>query len=134
MDVNQLEAGKQLDARVALEVLGWRHNADYNNVEAHWSLNIFEWVDASGIATNILPDFSTDISAAWKVVEKFPAIVIQRATSRDGTRSGYMCSLPLEANGREGQPVKSLNAEADTAPLAICRAALAAQSAPVSGD
>lgn len=57
-----------------------------------------------------LPDYANDIAAAWQVVEKLPYYVEISKTS-DGR---YFCKVnPMEAT-----------AQADTAPRAICLAAL----------
>jgi hypothetical protein len=66
----------------------------------------------------LLPDYSIDISAAWDVVDKilktFPADDIELRT----TIRGWICII-----GSIGVDYKS---NAETAPLAICRAALIA--------
>jgi len=59
---------------------------------------------------------STSIASAWKVVEKY-LFQIHRGAS------GYLCVL-MTPEEIEGQDV--FEASADTAPLAICRAALLA--------
>jgi hypothetical protein len=65
-----------------------------------------------------LPPFSTDIAAAWEVVEKLA----------DGIHGGFDLVLDWDGGWEAcfeipgGQKVVSVNC--DTAPLAICRAAL----------
>ena len=93
------EAGPELDARVAVEVLG------------------------RGVAP-----YSTDIAAAWEVVEHLWTHFWPRGSG--GPRlechihpdfDGWHCNICIEAIG-----LIEASAVASTAPLAICRAALAA--------
>ena len=57
-----MEAGRELDALVAAKVLGWE-----------WIDAMDMWYDMSDshtlLAPDELPEFSTDIAAAWHVVE-----------------------------------------------------------------
>lgn len=62
---------------------------------------------AQGVLYNI-PPYSTSIAAAWEVVEKL-AVVGSAVLKKE---NGWICVLGLET------------ADANTAPLAICRAAL----------
>lgn len=71
----------------------------------------------------LLPDYSGDICAAWQIVNKlesrpegFRAVYYRDVNWQNGGQGWYACF--------EGQAVKGVFAE--TAPLAICRAALLA--------
>lgn len=72
--------------------------------------------DADGkiTCTQQLPKYSTEIEAAWKVQEKWRGMTLS-----DHGRSGWQCTfravMPHE---------RDVSADADTAPLAICLAAL----------
>ena len=69
------------------------------------------------------PDhYSVDIAAAWEVVEKFDNFNILKSTWGSGEVEwlGAIVIFP------EKQDTYSVDAIADTAPLAICRAALLA--------
>lgn len=65
------------------------------------------------------PCYSTDISAAWQVVEKLGMVTIENATPHGPWSVGFT------AHDCEGEP-HWVHVEADTAPLAICLAALKA--------
>jgi hypothetical protein len=131
-ETTSFDEGRELDALIAERVMGWtRHPEKMHPTDNRTIGGVLYCPPGSPYnhgGVNVVPYYSTRIDAAWEVVEKHPAIVVQRATSRDGSKAGYMCSLPLEPNDprRAGQRITSVNAEADTAPLAICRAALKA--------
>jgi hypothetical protein len=97
MSAPVMEAGRELDQRVAIEVMGWTLYAGNRNYRQ------------SG---EPVPDYSTDIAAAWLVVEALLA------------RGIYVC---VEyASGRWNCWAGTVNVHAETAPLAICLAALKA--------
>ena len=91
-------AGRKLDAWVAEKVMGLPVTAKKKR---------FEYV-------HIAP-FSTDISAAWEVVEKMQQTKFVRVQCDNGD---YWCKI--------GGEILGVKAQGDTAPLAICRAALLA--------
>jgi hypothetical protein len=109
-----VEAGRETDERIAVEVMGYRR------------------LTAGEIARGIHANhryYPTDIAAAWEVVEKMQGggpfkswwSAIETPGWPTGTDSKYTARV------FEGS-VCIANENADTAPLAICRAALAAIS------
>lgn len=110
-----IAAGRELDAEVAEKVMG---------------LDRKPWTDEDDVM-HFPPTelFSTDISAAWQVVEKMrehtkQCVLVEASTNPEE----YLCTV-----GRHyrGQWFKSHQSKADTAPLAICLAALkAVENAP----
>jgi len=110
-EILNMPAGREMDALIAKEVMGWVLNPP--NVRGHgWLIH-----DHKMIGINSLPYFSTDIAAAWEVVEKeehgFSLWV-------SGVRSAPLCKAEIIiGDNRYG-------CYANTAPLAICRAALLA--------
>lgn len=128
MDIDELEAGRELDEVVAEKVMGWQlvHTAE--------PLAPFNrWRDRSGKSrytrNDILPGLcwlpSTNIAAAWEVVGAL-----------NGMKLGW---FSLEQFGEKGQGTwraiiwtggeemdDCLFADAETVPLAICRMALKA--------
>lgn len=103
-EIMKLEAGRKLDALVAEKVMGFSdvHEHIYSSGEKQWVHGDFR----------SLPRFSTDISDAWKVVEKFIEGEFPIDCELHTTVMGWYCDL---GDG---------SANAETAPLAICRAAL----------
>ena len=123
-----MKAGRELDALIAEKVMGWSSQADglYWDTGNHRTRLVLGSIIAKKrkeMGLENAQDFvfapSTNIADAWEVVEKFVT-----ADHRDGydvqlsARSdGWMCCIfPYE-------PVEG----ADTAPLAICLAALKAK-------
>lgn len=64
-----MKPGRELDALIAEEVMGWRIFPDGPNGEMHT-------IDANQCECHEydIPHYSTDIAAAWKVVEKLSQI------------------------------------------------------------
>jgi hypothetical protein len=117
----ELVAGRELDTLIAEKVMDMESAGDDPMLQ--WGINGPMWKARSGYHWDRLPAFSTDIAAAWQVVEKLGGHldIIHWADSdtwqvnfgsRDGRRP---YTMPQDDWG-------------ETAPLAICRAALAAVS------
>ena len=126
----ELEAGRELDARVGEQVMNWRwlnFGRSYGGVAMlppeEWQKYLPEYlanntvVSCTGNPPERLPRFSSDIAAAWAVIEKMREreIMVSVSWGKDG---GWWCSIRRTAWPFEGP-------YADAAPLAICLAALA---------
>ena len=117
----EMEAGRELDALVAEKVMGWTRD------------DRGAWVPPgcrplrNGYYTERPGCYSTDIAAAWRVVEamRVAGWYTKVEDGHDGPPSenprGWHCRVSRAYDWFEGW--------ADTAPLAICRAALAAVGA-----
>ena len=118
--MSERQAGRELDAEIAEKVMGCRVVRQSGN--SPWLVET-----PAGIWGRVeqVP-YSTDIAAAWQVVEKYRVLDhhfnVGVNMGFDGKAHGYWA---ICANGP--------TAHADTAPLAICLAALAAVADP-SGD
>lgn len=137
------QAGREMDARVAEKVMGWKRVrwCDWQT-DTRTSFT-YSWHDAvTGKMTELAEDCddyynpkgswspSTDIEAAWEVVTALERKSLFLTLSRN--------QIPNDANGQQskwdvllwdnGKQVAH-NATADTAPLAICKAALKAVGA-----
>lgn len=97
-----MEAGRELDALMAVEVMGVELK---RGLQPHAS---------EPNCWHVVPSYSTDIAAAWQVAEKFIRAGGAAWVEGDG-HTGYRAGVTSE-KGR-------FEAEADTAPLAICLAA-----------
>lgn len=121
------EAGRELDALVAEKVMGWQ-SIEYNDFKiwAHQDYLPAITNHPLGFAMpegySPLPRYSTNIAAAWKVVEKFEAKHWEISISTD--EIGYLVYLTRRNDDGGSTTFKG---EADTAPLAICLAALNAK-------
>jgi len=106
---DDLAVGPELDVEVAEKVMGWEQDAPGS---IWWRV---------GQRLIEVPPFSTDISAAWQVVEHM---------RRRGRFVQITCpvgdEIAVDIEGPRGETLESSWAE--TAPLAICRAALKAVS------
>ena len=106
-------AGPEMDAAVAEYVMGWQLDVDPNS---HWN---GYWVDEVGKRCFAdLAKFSTDIAAAWQVVEQTGLLETWVLQESVGWEVGY-----YESTDNGGCRLH-VALEAPTAPLAICMAAL----------
>lgn len=109
-EILKLEAGRELDALVAEKVMGYPKeiisiNGSVKSPNGDWMVREID-------------EYSTDISAAWEVAEKLGSFWIDHTVSDLGIDVEFFTSLDHSK--------ERLVATADTAPLAICRAALLA--------
>jgi len=109
-----LPAGRELDALVAERVMGW-HRRKRNGVEV-WVVTT-DTFDPPVTYPVECWNPSTSIAAAWEVVEKQDDCLHLKQHGEKGMWEAYFCHNYCEAD---------YLGEADTAPLAICRAALKA--------
>lgn len=124
----------ELDVRIAVEVMGYvwtprlpHHRMDGAPVRDGMVLRdgIFGPLGAPGPFCSAVPHYSTDITSAWLVVEKLRqrfGVGLHRISKCSQTEGQWT----VEFCGEFSIPY----AQADTAPLAICQAALKAVSAP----
>ena len=115
-----LEAGYNLNYDVATKVMDWSVELIVNPV----GTNFEEWRDSQGWRYGSTPPpFSTEIEWAWKVVEHMHGMghhLMLWFDDVSGTHPQWGARFPRLLTGRHETH------EADTAPLAICLAALAA--------
>jgi len=118
--VTGLEAGREMDALVAERVMGWTLGRRYANGNGEWQGH----PHGGTLTWDQTPRYSTDIRAAWEVVEKMRA---------DGYATIHVsCGADLKGNPVPGW-YASFFADKDrpggfargaTMAEAICRAAL----------
>ena len=120
-----MEAGRELDALVAEKVMGWSYQDFPDGPCPH----VKHWYATSPCPNDAmdpswrgrLPCFSTDIAAAWEVVEKDDGWGFDWRLKRWAASSKpWTCIADRITDSRR------FYVEAVTAPLAICLAALAA--------
>lgn len=111
-----MEAGREMDALVAEKVMGWEK---VHNNPVVWGDS---WYGIDGDALMRLPHYSTDIAAAWQVVEK----VIAGDEYEIGFENGQHYA---KLGSAKGGYAWAGQATGTTAPHAICLAALKAVGA-----
>lgn len=128
-NIDAMEAGRDLDALVAESVMRLSKD-DFLSiciVECHgtdddtWCYNCHGLVDEQD---KIPPAYSTDIAAAWQVVERLNALRWYVVLLTGPVKA--MPSVRLEQLQDSGMKVQVENTRAETISLAICRAALKA--------
>lgn len=120
-DILSMSAGKELDELVAEKVMGWKRTGQC-------------WKDDRGNTRTIeLTSFgsfepSQDISAAWEVVEKLKDGYQYFYTGWDYPTETYFAQFieAIATDDEVGVELREINSISETAPLAICRAALLA--------
>lgn len=136
---------RELDARVAEKVMGWTYfkskhghwvvrRPDGETIEPYFGAPLFnsfsgekyperEWHDGADV-----PDYSTNIADAWDVVaiigEDFYLRLNSPCTGCNVKTSSWECGRVIP--GDSGHSEQEMLGEAETAPRAICLAALKA--------
>ena len=129
-----MEAGRELDALIAEMVMGLtRHDESYM-VDGAGKVLRFVWRDGGGACVYsgdmFLPHYSTNIADAWEVVEKlgrwrgFDFMLVMPDPEQTFHLHTYEAGWYEATN--DG-PERRVVSDADTAPLAICLAALKAK-------
>jgi len=117
-DILNMPAGREVDALIAVNVFGWKWTPKMlippdDDRRLNWAA---EW-DMEG-RPNWLPDYSTHIADAWVVVDKLNGNNFFYSFEFSKDDKDWMCEWWQRDN------LEPIWATAETAPLAICRAAL----------
>lgn len=133
---------REIDALVAEHVMGWVSTAAGELLSPQQAIRVRDG-EAVFDTIEIPPRYSTDIKAAWEVVEKMRGERPQCADSyiapyywqlaeyyQGGWEVGFGNHIPYE--GFSFDP--TLSARAETAPMAICLAALKAKGVGYEAD
>lgn len=126
MEVEELKAGRELDALIAEKVMGWqevRVGVGDDGIEGLMGVpdSPDPWRSAYWV-----PAYSIDIAHAWQVVEKLRADCVFANIGPDPSEGGgYNCQFHW-GEGEDDFDIGVVDAEAPTAPHAICLAALKA--------
>lgn len=116
------EAGRELDAIVAEKVVGYRWvKGGTFLLDSHLSVAVLVEANGTHLDTKNLPRYTSDIAAAWEVVEKLHEMGLYVAISKDPDRFTW------DVRGWNDKTNSNrFIGFAETAPLAICLAALKA--------
>lgn len=120
-----------LNTLIAEKIMGWKKMTFIPTIRGlDWM-----WSHKEGCLANdaqTVPLYTTDISAAWEVVEKLKTVnpdiyhlsrALKLYLHYQGTGYGWWAEFELE-NDHAGDDQTCWHAQAPTAPLAICLAAL----------
>lgn len=127
-----MKAGRELDALMAEYVMGWNWGDTGKGLEGlmppdkHSTFILTLTFDSSGLWGG-MPHYSTNIADAWKVVEKMEnthRFSLHRTVKENGWQVIFW-DIETDAH-------RSLVAE--TAPLAICLAALRCKGIDIDGN
>lgn len=118
--VERMEAGRALDALVAERVMGWHARDAWYDADDNWMADLEDNfpIDAEAFSP------STSIEAAWQVVEKMRG----RGWTMTLNQEAEMQFEPWDCRFFGPNDRRAI-AHGNTAPLAICRAALKAMEA-----
>ena len=101
-EIMAMKPGRELDAEIALRVFGIK---EVTVVGKHYFIDPLD---------KVLPPYCTDIAAAWEVVEEMGDCLHLRQHGEQGEWEAWFCGYP------------NSKAHGETAPEAICKAALLA--------
>lgn len=116
-----MNPGRELDALIAEKVMGWRYYKERGS-------SIYQLIPPNGEISHIdnsPPHYSTRISAAWEVVERFKKmgwVVTIESDAEMKDESPYFVSINPRYSGNENY--LTVTASKYDAPHAICLAAL----------
>ena len=135
MSIDDMPAGRELDALVAEKVMGWQDaRAFFPWPESGVMLDNYAMMPPHGGAIRDIahvPRYSTDIAAAWEVFQKVTDLGYIPAIAQ--CTSGWACDFWTEEAADETGRVDYIHKFREygqaSAPLAICRAALKAVDA-----
>ena len=137
---DELQAGRELDALVAEKLFGWTHvgtSAAYgyppdSTIPTEEREPAVGWPPRA--YTKQVPKYSTDIAAAWQVVEKLSEkyrVCVHRRANGDVGEGDNLYEIVIWLDFWNCDPEKPLAViRAMTAPLGICRAALKVSATP----
>jgi hypothetical protein len=128
-------AGRELDILIARHVMGYTAEVELKTMPApspQIAPNVFLTVARYKTVYQFpngteLPYYSTDLVAAWHVVETVAAANRNTVTvGASGVTGDAFCSIWLGEAQRAARQIAMVTAEGEHAALAICRAALKA--------
>lgn len=121
-DTTELVAGRELDALVATKIFGWQA---VDGTIIPWLAPV--GTNPDGEPLSIVPPYSADIAAGWLVVEQMQASGYRPEiwATDDGLWFAHFAYGESPLVGATYDLSDDPASSAETAPLAICRAALA---------
>lgn len=127
-----MTAGREMDARVAEKVMGIRVDREFRSAPISRVLKESGDFKALAVPFDYVKPYSTDIAAAWQVLEKISSNMAAFGLSYcygfavELNKDDNLYTAGFRESDRDKGDVWEKEATAPTAPLAICAAALAA--------
>ena len=128
----EMTAGRECDALVAEKVMGYTLSELSLPAYPKYKLFDIESGEFSGYVKEV-PHYSTDIAAAWEVVKRMPIpFKLEKCWEKayqigpEGWSACWCTDADCEGCNENSRCTNGDDAWAETAPLAICRAALKA--------
>lgn len=127
MNIDEMQAGREMDKAISQYVFG---NTKFVCRECEDDYHVVN--EQNGLIAYIpVPEFSTDITAAWEVVEKMQLLGFRYAIGKTSIANGERITHKAMFQKNFPEPFRKnykryKTSRALTAPLAICRAALKA--------
>jgi len=112
-------APREIDRLIAEQVMGWTNLSVAGTRFG---------TTPEGKSHSIVPQYSTDLSAAWEVVEKLRQVGYQGGINWSDSEPEYECAF----GSSNVPPHERQSCRAETASLAICLAALQIVGIPIS--
>lgn len=119
-EILAMEAGRELDALVAEQVMGWKNTG--KRVSLAYRAVMTMHTDKTGTYRRV-PNCSTDIYGAWEVIGK---IKEKYEVATLDYRNKWVCYLVETITESGNLDTPDIEAYGQTAPEAICKAALLA--------
>ena len=128
-----MKPGRELDALIAEKVMGLHEFCSYagkSKASLGWGKNGADFFKGE---ISALPSYSTNIASAWEIVEKLQSLRKSVRVYNQGivseTTDLYSCEI--ENRYYEGEPDTWFSGWVESAPHAICLAALKAMGVEV---
>ena len=122
LDIDKLEAGPKMDQLIAVLVMGWQRWNTW--IDQAQTIPVVKFIVQGSLGSRSAPLFSTDIAAAWLVIRKIKEV--PGVTWHIHSTVPPFSPWSVDVVDQSGPFVRRYTGEADTFPLAICRAALKA--------
>ena len=128
----EMPAGREMDALIAEKIMGYTLSELSLPAYPKYKLFDIESGEFSGYVKEV-PHYSTDIAAAWEVVKRMPIpFKLEKCWEKayqigpEGWSACWCTDADCEGCNENSRCTNGDDAWAETAPLAICRAALKA--------
>ena len=130
----EMPAGREMDVLIAENIMGY--TLSELSLPAYPKYKLFD----SGYVKEV-PHYSTDIAAAWEVVERMPIpFKLEKCWEKayqigpEGWSACWCTDADCEGCNENSRCTNGDDAWAETAPLAICRCALKVAGVKINGD